>query len=101
MQKILKYAVKKTNIVLSQESWIENDNISISHSAFTKIAFNNDNQVNFKACIMTFISKNSNMNYTSRYNISNDSNIQMLDILSSVKNFMIFNIYNEKNQEED
>ena len=50
---------------------------------------------------MTFISKNSNINCTSRYVISNYSNIQILDILSNVENFMILNIYNEKNQEED
>ena len=52
---------------------------------------------------MTFISMNLNLNIncTSKYDISNDLNIQMLDILSNVENFMIFNIYNEKNQEED
>ena len=50
---------------------------------------------------MTFISKNSNINCISKYDISNDSNIQILDILSNIENFMIFNIYNEKNQEED
>ena len=50
---------------------------------------------------MTFISKNSNINCTSRYDISNDSNIQMLDLSSNVENFMIFNIYNEKNREEN
>ena len=50
---------------------------------------------------MTFISKNSNRNCTSRYDISNDSDIQMLDISSNVENFIIFNIYNEKKQKED
>ena len=38
MQTILEYAVKNADIVLLQESWIENDNISILH-----FAFNNDN----------------------------------------------------------
>ena len=50
---------------------------------------------------MTFISKNSNTSCTSKYDISNDSNIQILNISSNVENFMIFNIYNEKNQKED
>ena len=101
MQTILEYAVKNADIVLLQEPWIGNDNISISHPAFTKIAFNNDNQANFKARTMAFISKNSNINCTPRYDISNDLDIQVLDILSNVENFMIFNIYNEKNQEDD
>ena len=99
MQTILEYVVKNADIVLLQEPWIGNDNISISHPAFTKIAFNNDNQANFKARTMAFISKNLNINIncTSRYDISNDSNIQMLDISLNVENFMICNIYNKKN----
>ena len=75
MQIILEYAVKNANIVLLQEPWIENDNISISHPAFTKIAFNIDNQADFKARTMAFISKNSNINCSSRYDISNDLDI--------------------------
>ena len=75
MQTILEYAVKNADIVLVQEPWIGNDNISISHPAFTKIAFNNNNQANFKARTMAFISKNSNINCTPRYDISNYSDI--------------------------
>ena len=100
MQTILDYAVKNADIVLLQESWIENNNISISHSAFMKIAFN-DNQANFKVRIMTFVSKSANLNCTSRYDISNDSDIQVLDISSNTKDFLIFNIYNEKSQGEN
>ena len=99
MQTILNYAMKNTNIVLLQNSWIENNNISILHFAFTKIAF--AEQENFKARIMTFISKKANLNCTSRYDISNDSNIQMMKILSNIENFTIFNIYNEKSQHEN
>ena len=101
MQTILEHPVKNADTVLLQESWIENDNISISHSALEKITFNNDNQTNVKARIMTFISKSLNINCTPRYNIFNDSNIQVLDISSSIENFMIFNIYNERNQGEN
>ena len=43
MQTILEYAVNNGNIVLLQESWIENNNISILHFVFTQFAFNNDN----------------------------------------------------------
>ena len=50
---------------------------------------------------MTFISKEVNLNCTSRYDISNDSNFQMLNIASNIENFTIFNIYNEKIQDEN
>ena len=98
MQTILDYAVKNIDIVLLQESWIEKNDISISHSTFIKITITE--QENFKARIMTFISKNANLNCISRYDISNDSDIQILRILSNIENFIIFNIYNEKSQDE-
>ena len=100
MQTILDYAVKNADIVLLQESWIENNNISISHPAFMKVAWT---EKNVKARIMTFISKkaNLNLNCTPRYDISNDSDIQMLEITSNIEDFMIFNIYNEKSQDEN
>ena len=99
MQTILEYVVKNANLVLLQESWIENDNISILHFAFIKITFNT--KQNVKVRTMTFVSKNAKLNGISRYDISNDSNIQMLDILSNVENFIIFNVYNEKSQDEN
>ena len=50
---------------------------------------------------MTFISKSLNINCTSRCDISKGSSIQMLNIASNIENLMVFNIYNEKNQEEN
>ena len=85
--------------MLLQESWIENNNTSISHFAFIKIAFNTEQNV--KVQTITFVSKNAKLNCTSKYDISNDSNIQVLNISSNVKNFMIFNIYNEKSQKKN
>ena len=73
MQTILEYAVKNADIVLLQEPWIGNDNISISHPAFIKIAFNTEQNV--KARTMAFVSKNAKLNCTPRYDISNDSDI--------------------------
>ena len=58
-------------------------------------------QENVKARTMTFISKNANLNCTSKYNVSNDSHIQVLKIASNIENFMIFNIYNEKSQDKN
>ena len=50
---------------------------------------------------MTFISKNLTIKCIFKYDILNDSNIQMPIILSNVENIIVFNIYNEKNQKED
>ena len=49
---------------------------------------------------MTFISKKANLNYTLRDDISNDSDKRMLNISSNIEYFTIFNIYNEKSQDE-
>ena len=73
MQRLLEYVVKNANVVLLQESWIENNNIQISHLAFIKIAFNIKR--NAKAKTMAFISKETNLYCTSSYNISNDLDI--------------------------
>ena len=48
-----------------------------------------------------FVSKSAKLNCTSKYDISNDSDIQVLDISLNIKNFMIFNIYNKKDQDEN
>ena len=99
MQTLLEYAVKNANIVLLQESWIENNNISILHFAFMKVAFNIERNV--KTRTITFVSKNAKLNCNSRCNISNDSNIHMLNISSNVKNIINLNIYNENFQDEN
>ena len=50
---------------------------------------------------MTFISTKVYLHCIPRYDISNDSNIQMLNISSNIINFTIFNVYNEKSQDEN
>ena len=95
---MLEYAVKNADIVLLQEPWIGNDNISISHPVFIKIAF--DREQNVKARTMTCFKK-CKVTLHPEYGISNDSDIQVLDISSNVENFIIFNVYNEKSQGEN
>ena len=54
---------------------------------------------NKKFKIMIFISKKSTLKITSRSDISNDSNVQILHITDiDIDDCMIINIYNEKNQ---
>ena len=55
IQTIIEYVVKNANIVSLQELWIENNNISISHSLFIKIVFNT--KQNVKTQTMMFVSK--------------------------------------------
>ena len=51
---------------------------------------------------MTFISKQSNFHITSRSDISNDTDVQILHITNvNIDNFLICNVYNEKNQKID
>ena len=54
---------------------------------------------NKKLKIMTFVLKKSALKITFRFNITNDSDIQVLHITNiDIENCMIYNIYNEKNQ---
>ena len=54
---------------------------------------------NKKFKIMTFVLKKSALKITFRFDITNDSNIQILHITNiDIENCMIYNIYNEKNQ---
>ena len=59
--------------MLLQESWIKHNNIPISNFAFNKIVFNIEQNV--KARTMTFVSKNANLSYISKYDILNDLDI--------------------------
>ena len=54
---------------------------------------------NIKFRTMIFISKKSTLKITFRFDISNDSNVQILHITNiDIDDCMIINIYNEKNQ---
>ena len=54
---------------------------------------------NKKFKIMIFVLKKSTLKITSKFDISNDSNFQILHITDiDIDDCMIINIYNEKNQ---
>ena len=85
-----------------QKSWIENNEIIIFHFAYDRIMFSISAEMidqNKKFRIMTFVSKKSTLKITFRFDISNDSNFQVLHITNiDIDDCMIINIYNEKNQ---
>ena len=99
MHSVLESAVEKVDIVLFQESWIESENITVSHSAFTSII----SVTKLRSRVVTFISKaNSELKCTSRSDISIDSDLQALSIsMLNLREFLLLNIYNEKSLRED
>ena len=99
----LKYAFdQKTEIILMQKSWIENNEITIFHFVYDRIMFSISAEMidqNKKFKIIIFVSKKSTLKITSKSDISNDSNFQILHITNiDIDDCMIINIYNEKNQ---
>ena len=99
MHSVLESAVRKINIVLFQEPWIESENITVSHSAFTSIM----PVTELRSRVITFISKaNCNLKCTLRSDISTDNNLQALSIsMLNLKVFLLLNIYNEKSLQEN
>ena len=85
-----------------QKSWIENNEIIIFHFAYDRIMFNISAEMidqNKKFKTMTFVLKKSALKITSRSDISNDSDVQVLHITDiDIDDCMIINISNEKNQ---
>ena len=88
----LEYALtKNSDIILMQKSWIDDNQISISHPSFDRITSlvvsNLIDQIKFKT--MTFISKQSNFHVTSKSDISNDIDVQILHITNvNIDNFL-------------
>ena len=99
MHSVLESAVRKINIVLFQEPWIESGNITVSHSAFTSII----PVTELRLRVITFISKaNCNLKCTPRPDILTDNNLQALSIsMPNLKKFLLLNIYNEKSLQEN
>jgi hypothetical protein len=94
----LKYDLKKKiNIICIQESWIESNQIIISHSTFNRILF--EQEKTHKQRIMIFVFKSFNFSVTFRSNLCSNTNIQILNISeTNIENFTIVNVYNEKCQ---
>ena len=91
---------KKIDIVLFQESWIGNNNITISHPAFTSII----PATTVRSRVITFISKNAtkNLRCTNRADISADADLQAISVSAAgLQEFLLLNVYNEKSLQDD
>jgi hypothetical protein len=93
---------KKIDIICMQKSWIESNQIIISHSIFNKILFEQKQNEIHKQRIITFVSKSFKFSITSRSNLCSNTDIQILNISkTNIKNLTILNVYNEKSQKSN
>ncbi len=101
MHAYMKFAKNKTDIVILQESWMKDENITISHSSFTCIKSNVQNTY---VRVLIFVVKNAKkFTCTSRSDIVNSEDMQAISIANNKiqRRILLFNIYNEKSQNAD
>ncbi len=101
MHACMKFAKNKTDIVILQESWMRDENITISHSSFICIK---SNVQNTHVRVLIFVAKNAKkFTCTSRSDIVNSEDMQAISIANNKiqKKILLFNIYNEKSQNAD
>ncbi len=101
MHACMKFAKNKTDIVILQESWMRDENITISHSSFICIK---SNVQNIHVRVLIFVAKNAKkFTCTSRSNIVNSEDMQAISIANNKiqREILLFNIYNEKSQNAD
>ena len=101
MHACIKFVKNKTNIVILQESWMRDENITISHSLFICIKSNVQNTY---VRILIFVMKNAKkFTCISRSDIVNNKDMQAISIANNKiqREILLFNIYNEKLQNAD
>ncbi len=101
MHACMKFVKNKTNIVILQESWMKDENITILHSSFICIK---SNVQNTHVRVLIFVAKNAKkFTCTSRSDIVNSENMQAISIANNKiqREILLFNIYNEKSQNAD
>ncbi len=101
MHACMKFAKNKTDIIILQESWMKDENITILHSLFICIKSNVQNTC---VRILIFVAKNAKkFTCTSRSDIVNSEDMQAISIANNKiqREILLFNIYNEKLQNAD
>ncbi len=94
----IKFAKNKTDIIILQELWMKDENITILHSSFICIKSNVQNTY---VRVLIFVTKNvKKFTCTSRSDIVNSENMQAISIVNNkiLLWILLFNIYNEKSQ---
>ncbi len=98
MHACMKFAKNKTDTVILQESWMRDENITISHSSFICIK---SNVQNTHVRVLIFVAKNAKkFTCTSRSDIVNSEDMQAISIMNNniQREILLFNIYNKKSQ---
>ena len=103
MQSCLEIAIESCiDFILIQEPWIVFDNnvaISISHPAYYCILPNSYNNIRPRVAI--YARKHSNYQFCHRTDLTDDTDIIIIDISGSdINTFQIINIYNKKSLDE-
>ena len=92
---------KKIDIVLIQEPWIGDNQITISHPSYTCIMPAIGQLDKHKPRVLSFVSKSFKLNITPRLDISSNTDIQVLHISNSIDDLLILNVYNERSQKSN
>ena len=101
MHACMKFAKNKIDIVILQESWMRDKNITISHSSFICIKSNVQNTC---VRVLIFVAKNAKkFTCTSRSDIVNSEDMQAISRANNKiqREILLFNIYNKKLQNAD
>ena len=101
MHACMKFAKNNADMIILQESWMKDENITISHSSFICIK---SNVQNTWIRVLIFVAKNAKkFTCTSRSDIVNSKDMQAISIVNNKiqKEILLFNIYNEKSQNAD
>ncbi len=98
MHACMKFAKTRANIVILQESWMKDENITISHSSFICIK---PNIQKTRVRVLIFVAKNARKFIcTPRSDIVNSEDIQAIMIANDKipNGILLLHIYNEKAQ---
>ena len=96
MHACMKFAKTRANIIILQESWMRDENITISHSSFICIK---PNIQNARVKVLIFVAKSAKkFTCTWRSDIVNSEDMQTILIVNDKmqNEILLFNIYNEK-----
>ena len=93
---------KGVDIILLQEPYIgylkDTDSyICIQHSAYYAVPPTRTlSGLSYRPRVLTYIRKNSNLQFNPRYDICNDQDLQVIEVLGVQEPYFIVNLYNEK-----
>ena len=93
-----------TDVVLIQEPYVAQDKqrgdfICISHPTFhiiPSMPFQSDNRLAERPRTLAYIRKSSHLQFSPRYDLCKDSDMQIIELFLQPEPFLIINLYNEK-----